>query len=198
MIDLILDKIVSNKISSVEVADALGKSGVIPGINALNNGKYAASKVFYVPTWSSSNWPLHQKIQSAPKDSIVFIDVFDCDSRAVLGDLVAKQLLVYQKVSAIIVNGFVRDAHRLVKEDYPIWTKGVTPLGCFNRDVIADNSIKKSIQSRFDMFANSILVADDSGCTLIQGSQINNILLQALDFIELQEDIWYYCLIHLR
>ena len=123
MINSILEQISTNKVSSVEVADALGKEGVIPNLKPLNSGKYVAEKVYYVSTWSCSNWPLHEQIQNVPKNSIVFVDTFNCENRAVLGDLVAKQLFVYQKVSGLVVNGYVRDAHRLIKEDYPIWCR---------------------------------------------------------------------------
>ena len=194
MIDLILDKISSNKISSVEVADALGKAGVIPDVKPLNSGKYVAAQVFYVATWSSSNWPLHEQIQDVPKDCIIFVDVFNCESRAVLGDIVAKQLFVYQKISGLVVNGYVRDAHRLIKENYPIWCCGTTPLGCFNKEVPLDNKLINTINQRKEIFNNSIIIGDDSGCTLIENQFMSEKTAMALENIELQEDIWYYCL----
>lgn len=194
MLDLILEDIKTNRISSTEIADALGKSGVLPKLQPLNKGKYVAAKVFYVYTWAQSNWPLHEQIRKAPRGSIVFVDSFDCDSRAVLGDLVAKQLFIYQNVSGLVVNGSVRDAHRLIKEDYPIWALGTTPLGCHNREVALDDKTSIKAKLRSEQFADSILIADDSGCTLIQSDRINNDLARALAHIELQEDIWYYCL----
>jgi len=194
MLELILEDIKTNKISSVEIADALGKTGVLPDLRPLNKSKYAAAKVFYVSTWAKSNWPLHEQIQRAPRDSIVFVDSFDCDARAVLGDLVAKQLFLYQKITGLVVNGYIRDAHRLIKEDYPIWCLGRTPLGCHNREVTLDNATSNKVNLRSEYFDNAILVADDSGCTLIPKDRLNNKLIDALARIELQEDIWYYCL----
>ncbi|MCH7481193.1 MAG: hypothetical protein IIC79_07370 [Chloroflexi bacterium] len=44
----IINLISGNRISSVEVADALNKSGVIDGIRILNSLKYAAGKVEYI------------------------------------------------------------------------------------------------------------------------------------------------------
>ena len=38
-----------------------------------------------------------------------------------------------------------------------------------------------------------IIVADDSGCTLIKENEQNEDLKKRLELIELQEDIWYYC-----
>lgn len=194
MLELILEDIRTNRISSTEISDALGKAGVLPKLRPLNRGKYVAAKVFYVYTWGQSNWALHEQIQRAPRGSVVFVDSFDCDSRAVLGDLVAKQLFIYQKIEGLVVNGNIRDAHRLIKEDYPIWSLGATPLGCHNKEVSLDKETSIKIKQRSELFANSILVADDSGCTLIESNRLNTELTHCLTHIELQEDIWYYCL----
>ena len=48
------------------------------------------------------------------------------------------------------------------------------------------------INLRKQIYDNSILVADGSGCTLIESRHINATTSNSL--IELQEDIWYYCL----
>ena len=37
------------------------------------------------------------------------------------------------------------------------------------------------------------MVCDDSGCTIITKENINENFYKKLEFIELQEDIWYYC-----
>ncbi len=38
------------------------------------------------------------------------------------------------------------------------------------------------------------MVCDDSGCTVISKDRINQETYDRLEFIELQEDIWFYCL----
>ncbi len=194
MIESLLEQISINKISSVEVADALKKTGVLNGVHPINHGKYVVGQVYYVCTWLESNWPLHDQIQEVPSGSVVFVDVYECNDRAVLGDIVCKQLFTYQRVQGLVVNGYVRDAHRLIKEDYPIWSKGVTPLGCFNTSKEPNKEVKKFMLERKRIFDQALLVADDSGCTLIQKENQDALLLNSLQHIELQEDIWYYCL----
>lgn len=93
----ILDTIRTNRISSVEVADALGKKGVLPGIQPLNTGKFVAAEVFYTCTWAESNWPLHEQVQSIPANRFVYVDAIGCDGRAIFGDIVAKWLMLYQR-----------------------------------------------------------------------------------------------------
>ena len=193
MFDLILKTILTNHVSTVEIADALGKTGVISGISALNSGHFAAAKAFYICTWGNSNWPLHEQTQYVPPGHMVYIDVINCENRAVIGDIVARWLLVHQESAGVIVNGLVRDIHQLRKGDYPIWCTGYTPLGCSNNRVGCSSGTKLYINSQSKRFDRAILVADDSGCTLIRSEFQTQELLDRINFIKLQEDIWYFC-----
>lgn len=193
MREQILDVIRTNRISSVEIADALDKSGVLSGLKPLNGGKYIAGEVYYTCTWSESNWPLHEQIQQIPSNSIIYVDAIGCDDRAIFGDIVAKWLMLYQKAAGIVVNGLLRDIHRLRKEGYPIWCTGVTPLGCYNHEVPRSSEIDIYIERQRRRFEGALLIADDSGCTLIEKEKVTNKFLERLQFLELQEDIWYFC-----
>ncbi len=190
----IIHYIQKNKISSVEVSDALAKSGVLDRLTPINEGQFVVGEVEYVYTCHNSNWDLHKQIESIKENRIVFVDTFDCDNRAVLGDIVSKYLVLYKHAKAIVVNGLVRDVHRLKKENYPIWSLGSTPLGCYNKEVQIDYRLQKKIDQRKRTFQDAVLVADDSGCTLIENKLINHELYEKLEFIELQEDIWYFCI----
>jgi len=190
----IIEYIKRNKISSVEISDALEKTGVLHGLKAINNGHFVVGEVEYIYTYNNSNWELHKQITNIEENKIIFIDTFNCENRAVLGDIVSKYIMLYKNAKAIIVNGLVRDVHRLKKEDYSMWSLGYTPLGCYNKEVILEESIESQIKERQEIFQNSLIVADDSGCTLIDNNQINSEFLKKLEFIELQEDIWYFCM----
>ena len=131
----VISYIERNRVSSVEVADALNKTGVLEGLKILNSGHFVAGRISYFHADDESNWSFHEQIQNVQEGSLAYIDAINCKNRAVCGDLVIKYLVLYKKVKGIIVNGYLRDAHRLRKENYPIWCKGVTPLGCFNHKV---------------------------------------------------------------
>jgi 4-hydroxy-4-methyl-2-oxoglutarate aldolase len=190
----IISCIERNRISSTEVADALGKSGVVEDMIAVNNAKHVTGKVKYIYAFSESNWPVHEQIKEIEEDFIVFVDAFNCDRKAIFGDLVAKYLVLYKRAKAIVVNGYLRDIPDLRKHNYPIWCTGFTPLGCYNRPVELTSELIKKVEARKEIFEAGILTCDDSGCTLIEKKFFNEDLLQKLDLIELQEDIWYYCI----
>ena len=190
----IIDLIKRNRISSVEVSDALGKTGVLKGLIPLVPKKFAVGEARYIYAHSCSNWTIHEQAQGLLEGGLLFVDTFDCEDHAVFGDIVAKYLLLYKGYEGIIVNGAVRDVHSLIKEDYPIWSTGVTPLGCHNRKVDLSHENQRKANIGMSLFEGSIIVADDSGCTCISHDMITQATLTRLEFIELQEDIWYYCL----
>lgn len=188
-----LSLIDTNKISTTEVADVLGKTGQVEGPHALTPGLFRAGEVKLVYAINNSNWHVHKQLAEADdiKDKILFIYNVNCD-RAIFGDLVSKYIMLYKRAKAIVVNGKLRDAHRLIKERYPIWLNDVSPIGCVNQpngpDI--DPETLRQLQSQYD---GSIMVCDDSGVVMIPKKEINQTLINKLKFIELQEDIWFYC-----
>jgi len=190
----IISLIERNRISSVEVADALGKTGVIAAPKLLTSGKFCVGEVQYIFGYSESNWPIHEQGAKLKEGGILYIDTFDCNDKAAFGDLVSKYFILYKRMQGLVVNGLMRDAHTLKKENYAIWCTGVTPLGCSNVNVKLSKKIEKEALKRKAFMEGSIMVCDDSGCTMISKENINESTLKKLEFMELQEDIWYYCL----
>lgn len=182
-----------NRVSTTEVADCLGKSGVIPGVLPLNTGDYSVGVVRWLFAYAQSNWDLHKQIENIEKDKIIFIEAIECGERAVAGELVSKYLVLYRQARALVVNGKIRDAHRLIKEHYPIWCKGVTPIGCFNNRPDKDFA-SDQLEKQKALYDGSIMVCDDSGVVVIPKDRHNEEFLRKLKEIEEQEDIWFDCI----
>lgn len=189
----IIDFIRRNRISTCEISDCLGKAYALEGIQPLNKGHFAIGKILWVYAYDESNWSLHEQIQQAPEGQIVLVDTFNCGGRASLGALTAKFLLLYRQCSGIVVRGPVRDAAYLRRENWPIWSDGVTPLGCFNErpSEALDETIEKKYRAMYD---GAIAVCDDSGAIYIPVHLQNEKLLRELQAIEDLEDIWFDCI----
>jgi 4-hydroxy-4-methyl-2-oxoglutarate aldolase len=189
----IIKTIRDNKISTTEVADVLGKKGHIRGPLPVTEGLHKVGLVEFVYAWNESNWEVHEQLQFINEGRMVFVHGMNCNEKAIFGDLVAKYVLLYKRAEAIIVNGFMRDIHTLKKEKYPIWCTGYTPIGCTNvkNDVLPPESELKTLR---DLYQDSIFVADDTGVVLITKEQQNEEFIKKLDFIELQEDVWFFCM----
>jgi 4-hydroxy-4-methyl-2-oxoglutarate aldolase len=190
----VIRHIEENKISSTEVADVLGKTGAVNGVSPLNPRHFKVGEVAFIYALNGSNWEVHEQIANIDcENKIVYVHSINCTDKAIFGDLVSKYLFLYKKCKAVVVNGLMRDAHRLIKENYPIWATGVTPIGCVNVKSDGSNHVAE-IEALRKTFDKGVMVCDDSGVVLIKENQVSEELIQKLKFIELQEDIWYFCL----
>jgi regulator of RNase E activity RraA len=189
----IIDRIRRNRISTTEVADCLGKSGALPNVIPLNRQHFRVGPVYWVYAYNESNWELHEQVREVGEDQILLVETFDCNGRAVFGELVAKFAILYRQVAGIVVCGKLRDVPHLLKENWPIWYEGPTPIGCFNRknESPLDPQI---VSSRRELYSGAIAVCDDSGVVVIPRSAQSPSFLDALDAIEELEDKWFECI----
>lgn len=195
--DEIIDYLVRNRVSTTEVADCLGKTGVIPNVMPCNQGYYKAGKIVWVYAYDESNWPVHEQIQDISEDSIVFVDSINCNDRAIFGELVSKYILLYHQSRAIVVNGKMRDAAQIIRQNWPIWCSGYTPVGCFNRKPAneVDSAWKRE---HYEKYNGAIAVCDDCGVVVVPKETITEQFLESLYHIEDQEDIWFDRLDHYK
>jgi regulator of RNase E activity RraA len=189
----IIEFIKRNHVSTTEVSDCLDKSGSLLGIKSLTSQKFAVGPVHWVYGYNESNWEVHEQLISVKEGEIILVELFNCNDRAVFGSLVSKYLLLYRQVAGIVVMGNVRDVHTLIKENYPIWSYGVNPVGCFNKknSIPLDPQIFEQHQK---IYAGALAVCDDCGVVIIPPSKVNPEFLQRLRNIEELEDIWFDCI----
>ena len=123
---------------------------------------------------------------------VVMIEAFNCGERATIGELVLKFILFYRQAVAVVSNGNFRDGNDIIKSNFPVWCKGLTPIGCFNKQV---KDLDENLRlEHFNKYEGSIAVCDDSGVVIIPKELHTEEFLTRLDFIEEQEDIWFDCL----
>lgn len=189
---MILDYCRENRISTTEVADALDKSGVLPKVGPINFNQYQAGPVRAIFTAHNSNYSVHEQIRDVKKGEVVIIFTHQCGERAIIGDLVAKFILLYKGAAALVVQGMVRDAAGLRRQDYAVWSEGVSPLGCFNTP--SDPYPKDNEEQMRAAYDRGIAICDDGGVTVIPHDKLDAEMLDRLKQIEMQEDIWFFCL----
>lgn len=191
--DRIIEYIRVNKVSTTEVADCLGKKGVLSGVYPINRGQFRVGKIKWVYAYNESNWDVHEQIRDTKKGDIVFIEAFNCKDRAIIGELVTKYLILYRQAEAIVTNANMRDANNLIKEKYPVWCSGFNPVGCFNtkNEAIFEKEI---IEDRNKRFTGGVMVCDDTGVVIIPPQELTEDFYKKLENIEEQEDIWFDCI----
>lgn len=195
--DQIIDFIKRNRVCTTEVADCLGKSGALENVMPINQGQFKVGNVHWVYTHEESNWEVHEQVIDTKENDIVFIEAFDCNNRAIIGELVTKYIILYRQASAIVCNAKFRDAAALLKEKYPVWCTGFTPVGCFNRKPMKELDAD-IISKHRAMYDGAIAVCDDCGVVIIPKELHTEEFLQKLHHIEDQEDVWFDRLDHYK
>ncbi len=189
----IIDFITRNRVSTTEVADALGKEGVFQGVRPVNDGLHRVGKVRCIFTANNSNYDVHDQMRFVQEGDVPIIFTHEVDSdRAVIGDFIAKYALLYLGAAAIVVQGSVRDVSALRREQFGVWSKDVSPLGCFNTEVEHfPSELEAKIRGKYD---GGVAVCDDGGVTVIDSARVSADTLERIQRIELQEDVWFFCL----
>lgn len=190
MKDQIINYIKRNRVSTTEIADCLGKKGALPNVMPINKGHFCVGNVKWVYAYKSTNWDVHEQIIDTKENDIVFIDAIDCEDRAIIGELVSKYILLYLQAAGIVTNAKMRDAGALIRENYAIWSDGVSPVGCFNTkpEPPLDAKIAKEHKEKYD---GAIMVCDDCGVVLIPKENHTKEFFDKIVAIEEQEDIWF-------
>ncbi len=189
----IIEYIRKNRVSTTEVADCLGKSGVVEDVLPINRGHFRVGKVYYTYGIDETTWFVHEQIRRCEPGDVVVVDSINCNKRSLFGELVAKFALLYREATAIVALGNVRDANDLIKQNYPVWMKGVSPVGCFM--IPPQKKDYEEIVSKYRKpFEGAIAVCDDTGVVLIPKEQQTEEFYKKLEFIEEQEDIWFDCI----
>lgn len=195
--EAITEKIINyiriNKVSTTEVADCLDKSGVISGIYPVNAGQFCVGKIRWVYAYDESNWDVHRLIRDVEKGEIVFLEEFNCGGRAIVGELVTKFLILYKQAEALVTNGKMRDAHKIIKEKYPVWCTGFNPVGCFNKENEREFDFALKAE-KMDKYNGAVMVCDDTGVVVIPKEKLTEDFYNKLEAIEEQEDIWFDCI----
>jgi 4-hydroxy-4-methyl-2-oxoglutarate aldolase len=190
MKELIIDYIRRNRVSTTEVADCMGKSGHLEQVRPINRGHFRVGNVKWAFAFDQTNWDAHEQIASAQERDIVLIEPIQCADRAVAGELVAKYLLLYLQANAIVCMGNMRDAGALIRENYPVWCQGFSPIGCFNEK--PKKQLPASTHKKHkEMYDGTIAVCDDCGVVIIPKELHTEAFLGKLRAMEEQEDIWF-------
>lgn len=192
--DKILKYIKRNRVSSTEVADCLGKTGAVEGVSAVNRGHFAVGPVRYIYGHSESNWSIHDQARNVQPGEVVIMDGIDVKGRALVGELVSKFILLYREAAALVALEKLRDANDLIKNDFPVWCSGFTPVGCFNTDVPETPEVARIVAERKAFYDGTLAVCDDTGVVIIPKEQLTEVFYRRLVEIEEQEDIWFNCI----
>jgi 4-hydroxy-4-methyl-2-oxoglutarate aldolase len=188
MKEKVIEYILDTGISTADVADAIGKRGLLSVARPLVTGLRCVGPGYCIHACGDSNWQIHNLARNVPEGAIVFVSVYGCGNKAVLGDLVTSYLLHRKRATAVVVDGNVRDAHCIIKNKYPVWSKGVSPIGVGHDPVRLEGNDKEELNKLVERINRSVLVCDDSGVVMVEDFDG---ILERLNAIHQREIDWH-------
>ena len=186
----IVKNVLSNKLNTTNVADALGKTGSIPGFKYRGKtNRIVAGTIKTYTCIAATNYGLHKYIQDEVLEGhILVVDATVCMQKSILGDLVSDYLFNEKKVAGLVVRGSIRDADQIMEKDYPVWSNSTNPVGVINQD------LEKQLVVQPNPIEDGIMVCDATGLVLIKDKINKKIIHDNLSFMAVQEQIWDYCI----
>src|SRR2546427_11524351 len=108
-------------ISRVNAVGGAARTDAPPRVGIL--GPACTVKVF-----PGDNLMVHKALDLAAPNDILVVDAGGSAMNAVLGDLVSTKAR-HRKIAGFVVDGYVRDIPGIVALDFPVYARGVTPIG---------------------------------------------------------------------
>jgi regulator of RNase E activity RraA len=178
--------------SSTVVADALNKTGLIPSLYPINKSLYQVGRIKCVFASNGSNYSLHSEITNISPGSVIVVFTYNCDGRALLGELVVKHLIEKCGAAAVVVHGAVRDVEAIIANNYPVWCNGSTPIGCINE--FSGNFPEEIKKDLYEKYEGAIAVCDASGVVAIPKEIKDDDVYKNIELTLDLEEVWFYCL----
>lgn len=115
-------------LSSTLASDGAGGVGALPPwIHALSPEATVAGPALVVTVGRDDNTPMRDVPAQAQRGTVLVVAGATESRTAVLGDLVAAELL-RAGIVAVVTDGLIRDSRAVAELGLPVWARGTTPV----------------------------------------------------------------------
>jgi len=167
-------------VSTPNISDAMHKQGAMQGIHPIKPGFQMVGKALTVRTIDGDWAKPVEAIDQAEKGEIIVVDV-NGGQTAIWGELATRSAKI-KGVGGVVIDGAIRDLDDLVKIDFPVFTRHVSPnagepkgLGEIGAEINCGNQTIKT---------GDWIIGDDSGVVVVPQEIAQEIANRALDVKE--------------
>jgi len=127
-----------------------------------------------VKVFPGDNLMVHKSLDVAQPGDVVVVDAASSTTNAVLGDTIAMKSR-HRGIAGFVIDGLIRDLAPIKKlADFPVYARGVTPIGPLHRGPGELNypvSVGGIVVNPGD-----VIVADESGIVVVPRDSVDDIL----------------------
>jgi len=167
-------------VSTPNISDAMHRKGAMQNLRPIKKGFHIAGKALTVRTIDGDWAKPIEAIDKAEPGQILVVDV-NGGKTAIWGEL-ATRTAKQKKLSGVIIDGTIRDLDDLLKINFPIFSKYVSPnagepkgLGEIGAEINCGNQTVRT---------GDWIIADDSGIVVVPQENAQEIANRALDVKE--------------
>ena len=122
------------KYATPDISDLLNRLYAMdPAIRCLTGDHHVlCGPACTVKVFPGDNLMVHKALDVAHPGDIVVVDAGGCCQNAVLGDLISTKAK-HREIAGFIVDGLIRDLPSILPLDFPVFARGVTPIGPLHR-----------------------------------------------------------------
>ncbi len=166
------------QLSPTTLADFLTRDRVMDfGIRPLWSGMpRVAGPAFTVHCEKGDHLMLHAAIYRAPPGSIIVVESGDTNYALAGGNVCS--VAHKRGIAAFVLDGVIRDLAETRQNRFPVFGRGVSPIPA-GKNAIDDLNIP-IVCGGVEVAPGDIVVADEEGIVVIQRSQVDAILQQAV------------------
>jgi RraA family protein len=116
-----------------DISDLLNRLyAVNPAIHCLTGAHTLCGPACTVKVFPGDNLMVHKALDVAEPGDIVVIDAGGSTMNAVLGDLISTKAK-HRHIQGFIIDGLVRDLPEIIELNFPVFARGMTPIGPLHR-----------------------------------------------------------------
>ncbi len=129
-----------------------------------------------VKVFPGDNLMVHKALDLAKPGDVIIVDAGGSTMNAVLGDLITTKAK-FRGIVGFVVDGYVRDIQDIIKLNFPVFARGVTPIGPLHR---GPGEVNFSIQcGGIVVNPGDIIIGDQNGVVVVP-QELASDLLQRL------------------
>ena len=172
-------------VSTPNISDAMHKTGAMTNIRPIKTGFHMVGRALTVRTIDGDWAKPIEAIDKAKKDEIIVVDA-NGGKTAIWGELATWSAKI-KGLAGVVIDGAVRDYDDLLKIDFPIFCKHITPnagepkgFGEIGAEITCGNQIVKT---------GDWIIGDDSGVVVVPQEIAQEIANRALNVKEMENRI---------